>query len=625
MFRFFRIPRKSPRQSAEALAGFDASELEGIRYRRKFLVTVLALGLAIPLVGMFESLLEGDSRNVLVNGAMELAVLGLLVLSIRAPDKALEPVIAVLLALYPIAYLWGLTAEGNRQLYIVVLLLMPPVFDTLAPKRWYWFWCFYALTFVAAPGMARLLDIPLAWSKDFSLRVSLTLHLAFLSLWVLRYITRRQLLSYTEAFARNIVRDEATGLPTLVVMKNSVAKDVKTTVAILTIGNFRELSTLFGYSIVSELLKSAAERIKTAAQSVGGKAFRLRGHDFGLLVPLAPGLEGAEILESLAKDLSGPTVLREKEIELSYRIGYTVCEDGHAEKALDQAYEALGVAEREGLDILAFEESWGRATEAEIAVADLITLSRNVSEKTIAVYYQPVKALASGRTAWNEALLRFKVHNDRYETPSRIMDLASSTGHWAAIEDFIFEKARRRAVEGGGPISVNIALKDLDRLRFRESLARAASEARDLNSAVILEILEGDFGSPNPSRIQALRDLRKAGCLVAIDDFGTGYSNYSRLMNLPVDIVKFDFTLIHGALRSQAEANLLRSLVRFCYDIGALTVAEGIETKELADFALGLGFDFGQGYFWSTPLPEESAQVAERTPLLAGKLIRLDP
>jgi EAL domain-containing protein (putative c-di-GMP-specific phosphodiesterase class I) len=599
--------------------------MEGIRYRRKFLLAVLALGLAIPLIGIVESIIEGDSRNIMVNLAVEAVVLGLLIFSSRAQDKALEAVITFILAAYPISYLWGLTAEGNRQLYVLVLLLMPPVFDNLSPKRWYWFWCFYALTFAATPVIAQLLDIPLAWTKDFSLRVSLTIHLAFLALWVFRYITRRQLLSYTEAFARNIVRDEATGLPTLVVMKNSVAKDVRTAVAILTIGNFRELSTLFGYSIVSELLKSAADRIKIASRAVGGKAFRLRGHDFGLLVPLAPGMGGLELLESLAKDLSGPTVLREKEIELSYRIGYAICQDGQAEKALDQAYEALGMAEREGLDILAFEESVGRATEAEIAVADLITLSRNVSEKTIAVYYQPVKALASGRTAWNEALLRFKISEDRYETPARIMELASTTGHWAAIEDHIFDKAYRRAVEGGGPVSVNIALKDLDRARFRERLALASSEARDLNSAIILEILEGDFGGPNDSRIQALRDLRKAGCLVAIDDFGTGYSNYSRLMNLPVDIVKFDTTLLHGAMRSQAEASLLRSLVRFCYDIGALTVAEGIESRELGDFALSLGFDFGQGYYWSTPMPEEKAEIAERTPLLAGKLIRLDP
>ncbi|TXT42721.1 MAG: hypothetical protein FD137_2044, partial [Spirochaetes bacterium] len=331
MYRFLRIPRKPRAPSMEAFVDHEMGDMEGIRYRRKFLLAILVLGLAIPMIGIVESIIEEDSRNIVINLAAEVVVLGLLAFSVRAPDKALEAVIAFILAAYPISYLWGLTAEGNRQLYIIVLLLIPPVFDNLAPKRWYWFWCFYALTFAATPWIAHFLDIPLAWTKDFSLRVSLTIHLAFLALWVLRYITRRQLLSYTEAFARNIVRDSATGLPTLVVMKNSLAKDVKTAVAILTIGNFRELSILFGYSIVSELLKSAADRINAASHAVGGKAFRLRGHDFGLLIPLAPGMGGQELLEALAKDLTGPTVLREKEIELSYRIGFATCQDGQAE------------------------------------------------------------------------------------------------------------------------------------------------------------------------------------------------------------------------------------------------------------------------------------------------------
>jgi EAL domain-containing protein (putative c-di-GMP-specific phosphodiesterase class I) len=53
-------------------------------------------------------------------------------------------------------------------------------------------------------------------------------------------------------------------------------------------------------------------------------------------------------------------------------------------------------------------------------------------------------------------------------------------------------------------------------------------------------------------------------------------------------------------------------------------VAEGVENAGMADFVSSLGFDFGQGYYWSKPLPEEMAVLAERTPLLAGKMVRFD-
>jgi len=93
---------------------------------------------------------------------------------------------------------------------------------------------------------------------------------------------------------------------------------------------------------------------------------------------------------------------------------------------------------------------------------------------------------------------------------------------------------------------------------------------------------------------------------------------------MPIDIVKFDASLVRNARRSKAETALLRSIVRFCFDIGALTVAEGVEDSEQADYILNLDFDFGQGYYWSKPLPEEEALRAERSPLLASKLLRFD-
>jgi EAL domain-containing protein (putative c-di-GMP-specific phosphodiesterase class I) len=594
------------------------------QYRRKFLGVTILLGLIIPFVIAIESLIQGEYWNLFPLLVVEIIILICLVISRSMSDRAMELLIIFLLTAYPIAYIWGILSPGNHQMYVVVLLCMPPVFDTLSPKKWYWFWLSYALTFVLTPGIAYMLDIPTAWSLDFSPRMAVVVHVAFLALWVLRFVTRSQLLSYANELAENVVKDSATGLPTLAVLGESIVPGRKTCVAIVTVGNFRQLSTLFGYSIASELLHSAAERLVKATGNLGGSVFRLRGHDFGYVLQVSPGEVAGETLSSLSRKLSGSTVLREKEIELNFRIGYVITTDGNAEKALDSAYEALGVAEREGLEIVEFEDSWGKATEAEKAIADLMTLSRSISEKSIAVFYQPVVALVSGRTAWNEALVRFKVGENKFEEPSRLMDLASTTGHWAAIEDFVFEKASRRVLAEKGPVSINIALRDLDRAYFRESLESATREAIAKNSAIIIEILEGDFGFTNPARLEVLRELRKIGCLIAIDDFGTGYSNYSRLLSMPVDIVKFDSSLVLGASRGKAEASLLRGMLRFCYDIGALTVAEGVENAGMADFVSSLGFDFGQGYYWSKPLPEEMAVLAERTPLLAGKMVRFD-
>lgn len=594
-------------------------------YRRRFLSVMFIAGLSLPAFIAVISWQSGEPWNFLPLAAVEIALAIGLTASRLLPWRGVNILIGLLLAAYPLAYAWGAFAPGNHQTYLIVLLCMPAIFDSLSPRRWYWHWFAYAVAVVTAVVFSPLVGLQSSWIEDFSPRIIYMLHGAFLVLWALRHVTRLQMQKYTAELADNIVRDKATGLPTIVAFRDALENNKSTFVGLITVSNFRELSTLFGYSVSIEVLSIAAMRLMKMQGPLEGKAFRLRGHDFGFTRKMAEGETAESVAHTLQQGLAGPMEFQDKTIELSYRIGYTVIADGGAEKALDEAEEALDMAEGNGLDIAAYSSFRKKATEAEIHIADLMTLSRNISNKTMSVFYQPIVSLSSGKTAWNEALVRFRGSGESYEEPARFMALASTTGHWAAIEDFMFERAIERACGDGGSVSVNIALKDLDREAFRNVIATGARAVKEKGSALILEILEGDFGFATTERLKALKDLREAGCLIAFDDFGTGYSNYSRLLTMPVDIVKFDRSLILSARGTKAEATLLQGLSRFCYDIGALTVAEGIETKELADFATAVGFDFGQGYFWSRPVPEIEAPPAERTPLLAGKIARYAP
>jgi EAL domain-containing protein (putative c-di-GMP-specific phosphodiesterase class I)/GGDEF domain-containing protein len=591
-------------------------------YRRRFLSASFLVGLLLPASIGVISWRTGEHWNFAPLLAASAVLLAGFAASRLLSRRGLEILITLFLFAYPLAYAWGAFAPGNHQTYVVVLLCIPPIFDSVAQRRWYWHWFAYALSAVVAILFSYLIGLPSRWITDFSPGVIAVLHIAFLSLWILRYVTRHQIGKYIEEIADSIVRDKATGLPTNVAFRKAFEKGKTTFVGLIAIGNFHELSALFGYSISTGVLSIAASRLREAESVLSGCAFSLRGHDFGFVRPLAEGESAQDIAEKLRDSLRGPMDFHGKTIELSYRIGFTITDDGNAERSLDEAEDALDMAEKGGLDTASYSGSWGKVGEAEIAIADLMTLSRNVTENKLAVFYQPVISLTSGKVAWNESLVRFQGKGERYEEPSRFMSLASTTGHWAAIEDFMFEKAAERACGGGGPVSLNIALRDLDRKEFREALETKARVALEKRSALILEILEGNFDALSEGRLRALKEVREAGCLIAIDDFGTGYSNYSRLLTMPVDIVKFDRSMVLSARASKAEATLVQGLVRYCYDIGALTVAEGIETMDLVEFAQTLGFDFGQGYYWSRPVPETEALAAERTPLLAGKLVR---
>jgi EAL domain-containing protein (putative c-di-GMP-specific phosphodiesterase class I) len=596
------------------------------RYRRSFISITLLLGLLFPLVIGFVSIRDRDYANLVPLSATTIVLLGAF-MAIRALGRTgFDRVVAFLLFLFPPLYVWGCYAEGNYGSYLFVFFCLPPIFDSLASNRRYWAWEGYALFHILVPLFSVNFGFPSHWNRDFPARTVVILHASLFVLWAMRSVSRRQMFRNVAELADAVLKDRHTGLPSLVAFKDHLEKEGRSFVALITIANFHELSILFGYTVSSGVLAVAASRLREAATALNAEAFSLRGHDLGFARPCGPDDRAEELAERLAGFLRGPVEFQGKTVEIGYRIGFTVSQGGDAAKALDEAEQAAGRAERTGQETSSYSPGLDRPDEAAIAIADLMTLSRNVSESLLGVFYQPVVSLSDGGVAWNEALVRFRGRDEKYLEPARLMSLAATTGHWAAIEDFMLSRVGPRACARGEPVSLNVALTDLGRKEFRQAVVSCASEAKARGSALILEILESDFGVIDEGYRMLLDEVRTAGCLVAIDDFGTGYSNYARLFTLPPDIVKFDRSMISGSSGSgeadpaipAPDEELVRGLVAYCRQRGILTVAEGIETEAQAGLAQSLGFDFGQGFFWSRPVPEDQVAAADPSHLSCG-------
>jgi EAL domain-containing protein (putative c-di-GMP-specific phosphodiesterase class I) len=98
-----------------------------------------------------------------------------------------------------------------------------------------------------------------------------------------------------------------------------------------------------------------------------------------------------------------------------------------------------------------------------------------------------------------------------------------------------------------------------------------------------------------------LHRLRKMGFLIALDDFGSGYSALGYLAKMPVDLVKFDITLVRGLEQASKQRYVVEGLAGVIMKAGFPLVAEGIETQEMLDRVRTLGFDYVQGYFIGRP------------------------
>lgn len=92
------------------------------------------------------------------------------------------------------------------------------------------------------------------------------------------------------------------------------------------------------------------------------------------------------------------------------------------------------------------------------------------------------------------------------------------------------------------------------------------------------------------------------GLRIALDDFGTGYSSLSQIMELPLDILKLDRSLIHDIENNSRSRIMVRHLANMAHDLGLEIVAEGVETSAQIELCRELGCDLIQGYAFHRPL-----------------------
>jgi EAL domain-containing protein (putative c-di-GMP-specific phosphodiesterase class I) len=142
-------------------------------------------------------------------------------------------------------------------------------------------------------------------------------------------------------------------------------------------------------------------------------------------------------------------------------------------------------------------------------------------------------------------------------------------------------------------------------------------------SNLTLEITESVMLRETDSTLARLRELKTLGLTLAVDDFGTGYSSLSYLQRFPIDVLKIDKAFV-DAIGSGADNALTRAIVALGNALGLRMVAEGIERAEQVEGLRFLGCGFGQGYFFSRPVPAaEFARLLAR-PVSAHTPVRTD-
>lgn len=236
-------------------------------------------------------------------------------------------------------------------------------------------------------------------------------------------------------------------------------------------------------------------------------------------------------------------------------------------------------------------------------------INRAISQKNLSVYYQPIYSVKEKRFVCAEALVRLKDTEYGFVPPDLFIPVAEKNGTIHKIGRFVFESickfigSDEFASLGVDYIDVNLSAIECMNSKLPEEYLNIMEKYYVRPDQIVIEITETAATYEHTVMEKNISALTNAGIALSLDDFGTGYSNMSRIVNLPLKIVKLDktFTNFKDNPKIFAVADISVKTIK---SMDMKIVVEGIENEEVLDKFISLGCDYIQGYYFSKPLPE---------------------
>ena len=231
------------------------------------------------------------------------------------------------------------------------------------------------------------------------------------------------------------------------------------------------------------------------------------------------------------------------------------------------------------------------------------------------LHYQPIVSLTNDRLVGFEALVRWQPAAGSLIYPGDFIDIMEETGMIVPLGLFVMEKACiqcREWTESMGlgnelTMSINLSPRQFAQADLVAQIQRILTETGVNPKQIKIELTESSTVE-NPERaIEIFTNLKNLGVQISLDDFGTGYSSLGYLHRFPIDILKIDRSFVSRMMENPENLQLVATILALARGMRMEVVAEGIESQEQSDKLRQMGCDYGQGYWFSRPVPVADA------------------
>lgn len=237
-------------------------------------------------------------------------------------------------------------------------------------------------------------------------------------------------------------------------------------------------------------------------------------------------------------------------------------------------------------------------------------LDEALREDRVEVYYQPIYSIEQHCFTAAEALVRITDREGKIVPPLEFIPIAEKTGKILKLGKKVFEKVCRFIKEnhiqnyGIQYIEVNLSVVQCADERLAATFIEIMQQYEVSPEMINLEITESASLNDKKTLLDNMENLIHYGVAFSLDDFGTGQSNLNYIVEMPVELVKFDREMLKAYFDNGKAKYVMDAAMHMICGMGLKIVSEGIETEKQYRTMEELGISYIQGYYFSKPLPQ---------------------
>ncbi len=396
------------------------------------------------------------------------------------------------------------------------------------------------------------------------------------------------------------ITDKLTGLYNRNKFDDDVKIMQKPVLILVNIDKFKHINDYYGSKTGDIVLKKTAHVISTLIPEIDASLYRLGADDFGILYEYENYPDAYKLAKKIVDYFdSSEMEIENLKIKISVSIGIS-----YKKPLLENADIALKHIKKSfRKKIMVYKENMDAKKEIKQNIEKSKILYKAIAENRIEPYFQPIVDTKTTKIIKYEVLARLIHPNGMVESIFPYLQIAKDNKMYADITKIIMNKTYNKLIKKEMDFSLNISVEDMLDTGIVKEMYKLYLKNGNLAKRVTFEILESEAVKDYNAISKFLERIKYYGAKIAIDDFGSGYSNFEHLLNLKVDYIKIDGTLIKQLPYNQDACKIVKIINEFADEINIKTIAEFVADEKIYEMVKKLDIDYCQGFYFYEPRP----------------------